>query len=185
MKKSFDLSKLIIERVGEFKDNWTMARRPVTGEVLVFNVKDKNYRTDNDWIFYVQVPDEECGDHNIIIRPEMPPSRDELTGIERRAITVMPIDQPDNKAALYCKVNLSDPTGARNKIGVRYEERHNLPAWMKPFSRRMRTKESVRSTRGTDSKALVVLFKDGDYDGMVRLFIASRAWPLLARFIKQ
>lgn len=184
MGKSFDLAKLKIERVGEFRDEWRMAKEPVQGEVVVFNVVDGNLRDDNSWIFYVQIPDQDSGDDNLIVRPETAPSREDLVKVERRAVTFLFADVNPYIGKRYCKVNLADPTGEKTKVGVRYDERDDLPSWMSPFRAQMKDKESVKETRGTDRQALVVFFKSDDYEGMVKLFMATRVWPLLAGFRK-
>lgn len=182
MKKSFDPSKLSIKRTGEFASEWTMAKERVHGEVLVFEVIDRNIRDDNAWTFFIQIPNPKSRDENVIVRPEVAPSRDDLAAVERRAVTFMPTDKGLNAGKRYCKVNLADPSGERTKIGVRHDERSALPAWMSMFESRMRKKESIKDTRGKDGQALVVLFNDDDYEGMIRLFFATRVWPLMAGF---
>jgi hypothetical protein len=47
----------------------------------------------------------------------------------------------------------------------------------------MRRKETVKPTRGTDGKALVVLIASGDYPMMIRLFFATKVWVLSERII--
>ena len=42
----------------------------------------------------------------------------------------------------------------------------------------MRTKESVRSTKGTDGKTLVILVQPDDYAMMIRLYFAMKVWIL-------
>ena len=45
----------------------------------------------------------------------------------------------------------------------------------------MRRKEVVRSTRGTDGNALVLLVPD-DHASMIRLFFATKVWVLKEGF---
>jgi hypothetical protein len=42
----------------------------------------------------------------------------------------------------------------------------------------MRTKSRVRSTRGTDENALVILVDPDDHALMIRLFFAMKVWVL-------
>jgi hypothetical protein len=42
----------------------------------------------------------------------------------------------------------------------------------------MRRKERVRSTRGTDGNALVVLVNPDDHAMMIRLYFAMKVWVL-------
>jgi hydrogenase maturation factor len=43
---------------------------------------------------------------------------------------------------------------------------------------RMRRKQNVRPTKGTDGDALVVLVQPGDHAAMIRLFFATKVWVL-------
>jgi hypothetical protein len=64
---------------------------------------------------------------------------------------------------------------------VRGDERHDLPAWFEPLQSRMRLKQNVRPTRGTDGEALVVLVPSDDHAAMIRLFFAMKVWVLKER----
>ena len=183
MGKTFDVAKLEIQRVGEFEDEWKMAKAPVHGTVLVFDVVDHNLAKDNSWVFYVQVPAKKSGDDNVIVRPEAAPARDELGDVERRAVTFMTASEGSARGKCYCKVNLADPTGERTKVGVRFSERDALPAWFAPLRPKMKKKETVKATKGTDGESLAMVVESGDYPTMIQIFFASRVWPLLTRFV--
>jgi hypothetical protein len=47
----------------------------------------------------------------------------------------------------------------------------------------MRKKQKVRSTRGTDGEALVVLVPARDHVAMIRLFFATKVWILKERIV--
>lgn len=183
MAKSFDIANLEIQKVGEFEDEWRMAKVPVHGTVLVFDVVDRNLAKDNSWVFYVQVPDKKSDDDNVIVRPEAAPSREELAAVERRAVTFLPASVRKARGKRYCKLNLADPTGERTKIGVRFGERDALPAWFAPLRSTMKKKDAVKATKGTDGESLTMLVESGDYPTMIQIFFASRVWPLLTRFV--
>ena len=183
MGKSFDVAKLAIQQVGEFEDQWKMAKAPVHGTVQVFEVVDRNLAKNNSWVFYVQVPSKKSGDDNVIVRPEAAPSRDELGDVERRAVTFMPASEGSARGRWYCKLNLADPTGERTKVGVRFSERDALPAWFTPLRSKMKKKEAVKATKGTDGESLAMLVASGDYPTMIQIFFASRVWPLLTKFV--
>ena len=180
MENKFSLTKLEFSLQGKFQDSWRMAKMPVNGTVFAYTVVDRNIPPDNSWTFYVLVPDSDEEDENIIVRPEAAPYRHALVPVERRAITFSPGDEPGFMDKVYCKVFLADPTGNKTKIGVRYENRDQLPDWMSCFEDRMQSKDTVRETRGTDGKALVISLEPKDHEEMIRVFIATRAWPLLA-----
>ena len=61
---------------------------------------------------------------------------------------------------------------------VRGDERGDLPPWFEPLKGRMRIKQNVRTTRGTDGQALVVLVAPDDHAAMIRLFFATKVWVL-------
>jgi len=61
---------------------------------------------------------------------------------------------------------------------VKGEERHQLPAWFDALQGRMRLKQNVRPTKGTDGHSLVVLVPAHDHAAMIRLFFATKIWVL-------
>jgi hypothetical protein len=80
-------------------------------------------------------------------------------------------------------VALADATGKRSKAVVPTDQRDRLPHWFNDLGGRMRRKESVKTTRGTDGNALVVLIAAGDYAMMIRMFFATKVWILSERII--
>jgi len=79
-------------------------------------------------------------------------------------------------------VALADPTGRRSRDIVRGDERRLLPRWFDGLKGKMRVKEKVRTTRGTDGQALVLLVPPDDHVSMIRLFFATKVWILKERF---
>jgi len=61
---------------------------------------------------------------------------------------------------------------------VKTDQRGELPHWFAELAGRMRRKEAVRPTRGTDANALVVLVSAGDHVAMIRMFFATKVWIL-------
>jgi hypothetical protein len=78
-------------------------------------------------------------------------------------------------------VALADPTGLRSRDIVRGDQRPLLPRWFDAVRGRMRIKEKVKPTRGTDGKALVILVPAGAHEWMIRLFFATKVWVLKER----
>ena len=64
---------------------------------------------------------------------------------------------------------------------MRGDERSSLPPWFEALKGRMRVKQNVKNTRGTDGEALVVLVSAGDHKAMIRLFFATKVWVLKER----
>jgi hypothetical protein len=79
-------------------------------------------------------------------------------------------------------VALADPTGEKSRVIVRTDQRGKLPRWFDAVRGRMRTKEKVKPTRGTDGQSLVILVPADDHVSMIRLFFATKVWILKERF---
>ena len=103
-------------------------------------------------------------------------------GMERRAMMFERIRRGRNVGDCYCKVALADPAGERTRLIARVDEKKKLPYWMKPLKSRMRSKDAVRHTRGTDSDSLVIIVDPADHRQMVALFLAAKAWVLKEGF---
>ena len=78
---------------------------------------------------------------------------------------------------------LADATGEKSKSVVRTDERDELPAWFAPLQGRMRRKEAVKPTKGTDGNSLVILIPADDHAFMIRLFFATKVWVLKERIV--
>src|SRR5438093_320234 len=102
--------------------------------------------------------------------------------MDRRAIMFERIRRGRHVGDCYCKVALADPAGERTRLIARVDEKKKLPYWLKPLSPKMRSKESVRHTRGTDRDALVIVVDPDDHQQMISLFLAAKAWVLKERF---
>ena len=76
----------------------------------------------------------------------------------------------------------SDPRGTRTKDVIRWDQRRDLPRWFEGLERRMRMKERVRSTKGTDGNTLVLLVNPDDHAMMIRLYFAMKVWVLKEGF---
>src|SRR5205085_10148425 len=87
-----------------------------------------------------------------------------------------------NAGDCYCKVALADPAGERTRLIARVDEKKKLPYWLKSLNGRMRSKASVRHTRGTDGDSLVIVVDPDDHQRMVALFLAAKAWVLKEGF---
>ena len=82
----------------------------------------------------------------------------------------------------YCKVALADPKGERTRLIARTDEKKRLPYWFGSLRARMRSKEAIRHTRGTDSESLVIIVPADNHQEMIALFLAAKAWVLKERF---
>ena len=115
------------------------------------------------------------------VRPRSTPNLKVWAELPNRSLTFPRATRGDARGKRYCKVSLADPTGERTKDLVRGDERHELPAWFDILQTRMRLKQTVRPTRGTDGEVLVVLVPPDDHAAMIRLFFAMKVWVLKER----
>ncbi len=159
---------------------WTFAgargRVPVSGTEHLYAVIDGNFPNRNVWEFVVRVPS--AASEPIEVRPRATPNVKIWAELPNRSLTFPKATKGDARGKRYCKVSLADPTGSRTKDVVRGDQRHQLPLWFEGLQSRMRLKQNVRPTRGTDGQTLVVLVGAADHEAMIRLFFATKVWVL-------
>ena len=160
---------------------WKIREEPVVrGTEYLYEVVDGNYGQRNAWEFVVRVPQKKGS--SIEVRPSLVPPVKAWTGLERRALMFERVRRGRNTGDCYCKVALADPAGERTRVIARVDEKNKLPYWLKSLNGRMRSKQAVRHTRGTDSDSLVVVVDPDDHQQMVALFLAAKAWVLKEKF---
>ena len=167
---------------------WTFAgargRTPVTGREHLYAVIDGNFSSRNVWEFVVRAP--AASSEPIEVRPRSTPNLKVWAELPNRSLTFPRATRGDARGKRYCKVSLADPTAlgverpAFRGLDPRHE-RHELPAWFDTLQTRMRLKQNVRPTRGTDGEVLVVLVSPDDHAAMIRLFFAMKVWVLKER----
>jgi hypothetical protein len=171
------------------KAKWTFPKggrqAPVKGSEYLYTVTDGNLAGRNKWEFLVRVPDDSDG--RVEIRPKATPPLQIWKALTYRSLQFQKATKGEARGKRYCKVSLAvppagrakdDPRGSRTKDVIRGDQRHDLPKWFESLQSRMRTKERVRSTKGTDGNTLVILVNPDDYTMMIRLFFAMKAWIL-------
>jgi hypothetical protein len=177
----YRLDRVNIELKSDRPARWRIREEPlVRGTEYVYGVTDGNYAQRNEWEFLVRVPKKKGS--SIEVRPSSVPAVKVWNGMERRAMMFERIRRGRNVGDCYCKVALADPAGERTRLIARVDEKKRLPYWMKPLNSRMRSKEAVRHTRGTDGDSLVIIVDPDDHQRMVALFLAAKAWVLKERF---
>jgi hypothetical protein len=83
---------------------------------------------------------------------------------------------PGYRGKMYAKVRLSDPGGGHKYEGLKWDRRSGLPPYLRGF--KLAPKRKVAATRGTDRDALVAVVPRQEHVRMIRLFFASKVWPL-------
>jgi hypothetical protein len=151
----------------------------MSGVEQTYAVRDENFKSRNEWEFVVRIP--KVRDERIEVRPRTTPNVKVWAELPDRSLTFSRATKGTARGKWYCQVALADPTGAKSRDIVRGDERGQLPRWFDGLRGRMRVKQDVRNTRGTDGQALVVLVQAEDHAAMIRLFFATKVWILKER----
>jgi len=155
---------------------WTFAGDAVSGTEQSYHVTDGNFPTRNLWEFMVRIP--KTRGQRLEVRPRTTPNVKVWAELTDRSLTFARATKGEARGRWYCPVALADPTGQRSRDVIRGDQRHQLPAWFTPLQGRMRLKQNIRPTKGTDGESLVILVQPDDYPAMIRLFFATKVWVL-------
>ena len=175
-RKRYQLDRVTVEPGDSRPATWTFAGDAISGTELSYAVTDGNFAARNAWEFMVRVPKARGG--RLEVRPRTTPNLKVWAELTDRSLTFARATKGEARGRWYCQVALADPKGERTKDVVKGDERHLLPAWFDSLQGRMRLKQNVRPTRGTDGQSLVVLVAAGDHAAMIRLFFATKVWVL-------
>lgn len=182
MTKSYKPEKLDIQPLEHHTGSWSAFGGPaVKGIEHLYTVKDSNFRSLNQWTIAIRVPNTTRGD--IIVQPILTPGKKVWADIERKAIVLVRATKHPYRTKVYCKLNLADPTGLHTKKGTRRGDRSALPKWFGSFGNRMRLKQTVATTRGTDANAQVIMLGHDDHEAMIALYFALKVWVMAEGFI--
>jgi hypothetical protein len=178
-RKRYQLDEVLVAPLESRPATWAFAGSPVQGTEHSYAVTDTNLPSRNKWQFIVRVPRERRG--RVEVRPRTAPRLRAWADLTDRSLTFSVATKGSGRGKWYCQVALADVTGKRSRVVVNADDRDGLPRWFAELAGRMRRKESVRSTRGTDGNSLVVLIAPGDHPAMIRLFFATKVWILSER----
>jgi hypothetical protein len=181
-KTRFALSKVAVNKSEERSATWSFAGKTVRGKEHVYRVEDQNYSQRNNWEFVVRVPTSPTA--RVEVRPLRVPNKKVWAGLDRRSLTFNWASMPAHVGKSYCQVSVPKARGVKGtRTVLNRDQRGALPRWFQPLLRRMRRKETVRRTRGTDAHALVMLVRPRDHATMIRAFFASKVWTLASGFV--
>ena len=180
-RSRYDLERVTIEPGEERVSSWTFGGKPVTGVEQTYTVRDGNLRSRNEWEFIIRTP--RARGERIEVRPRTAPNVRAWAELPDRSLTFARASKGSARGKWYCQVALADPTGEKSRTIVRANQRGKLPRWFDPLRGRMRIKETVKPTRGTDGHSLVVLVPANDHRAMIRLFFATKVWILKERIV--
>jgi hypothetical protein len=180
-RKRYRLERVSVALRDSRPASWTFAGDAVRGTEYLYDVSDGNFPARNQWEFLVRVPGERNG--RVEVRPRTAPKVKAWDELPDRSLTFMPATRASVRGKWYCQVALADAAGERSKAVVRTDQREALPHWFTELRSRMRRKEAVKPTRGTDGNALVLLVAAGDHRTMIRLFFATKVWILSEKIV--
>jgi hypothetical protein len=178
-RKRYRLELVTVESGESRPATWTFAGDAVTGVEQSYHVVDGNFSSRNAWEFVVRIP--KARGQRLEIRPRATPNLKVWAELTDRSLTFARATKGEARGQWYGQVALADPTGGRTKDVVKGGERTSLPPWFDGLRSRMRLKQNVRPTRGTDGESLVVLVRPDDHTTMIRLFFATKVWVLKER----
>ncbi len=174
--KHFNPDLVKVRLVSSNRDgHWQFQNTHYSGTIYEYAVEDKNFRSLNKWTFEVRVPDRFHKGAYVVVTPtNQHPQKIYWAGIDRESINLARATRGTYRKQIYAKINLSDVTGEKNKVGVSRGQRANLPDYILRFC--LRLKKTVASTKGRDSNYQVALIDPEDHEAMIRLFFALKVW---------
>ncbi len=173
--RRFRVDRVEVEHVQDRRATWNWRGSSVTGMESVYAVVDRNYDRLNRWLFLVQQLKKRG---LIIVRPNQATGKSSWGGIDRSSVVFPRTTRPGYRGLSYCKIGLADPSGGQTKFVMRRAERDALPPWMRSLRTRMRLKQTVAATRGTDGRHQVLWVRPDDHARMIRFFFAMKVWVL-------
>jgi hypothetical protein len=179
-RRPYQLDRILVEPGEARPAAWTFGGQKQRGTEQTYHVTDTNFPARNRWEFVVRIPQRTT--ERLEVRPRATPNVKAWAELPDRSITFMRATLGETRGRRYCQVALADPSGDRSRTIVRADQRDALPRWFDPLRGRMRVKENVKRTRGTDGRALVLLVPEGDHAAMIRLFFALKVWVLKEGF---
>lgn len=179
-RSKYRLDRVVVEPGESRPATWTFGGATERGTEQSYTVTDTNFPGRNRWEFVVRIPKVSSG--RLEVRPRTAPEVKAWAELPDRSITFMRATLGEAKGKRYCQVALADASGERSRAIVRADQRDELPAWFDTLKGRMRVKEHVKRTKGTDGRALVLLVREGDHAEMIRLFFALKVWVLKEGF---
>ena len=180
-RKRYRLDRVKVAPLDSRPTSWAFAGTPMRGTELAYSVTDTNLSSRNRWEFIIRVPGDPKG--RIEVRPRTTPNFKAWAELPDRSLTFSLATRGTARGRWYCQVALADAAGERSKAVVSTGQRTDLPHWFSELSGRMRRKEAVKPTKGTDANALVILLAAGDHATMIRLYFATKVWILSEEII--
>ncbi len=174
-KGNLDIGRIVVSPGRVEKDAyWEFQHNVTRGAIYHYTALDANERLPLPWWFVVQIPGELLKGEYILLQTLDYPRTKAWTPVARMVINFGKATMAAYRGFLYAKVRLADPEGAQKY--VTWQHRRALPPYLTAFD--LRPKKRVATTRGSDAETLVAVVPRDDHACMIRLFFATKVWPL-------
>ena len=177
-KGKLDVNRIVVSpgRV-EADAHWEFLGGVIShGAIHHYTALDANEELPLPWLFLLHVPHDLRKGGYVLLQALDYPRTKAWTPLARTVINFAKATMGDYRGMLYAKIRLADPLGAQKYENVTWEHRQALPEYLRGFD--LRAKKRVGTTRGSDAESLVAVMPRDDHAQMIRLFFATKAWPL-------
>jgi hypothetical protein len=176
-KGAQEIGRIVVSQARIEDDaHWEFSGRVSHGAVYHYAALDANDEMPLPWWFLLHVPKEFNKGSYLLLQALDYPRTKAWTPIARTVINFAKATMPDYRGMLYAKIRLADPLGSQKYESVAWANRLALPEYVRTFE--LRAKKLVATTRGSDANSLVAVVRRDDHAQMIRLFFATKAWPL-------
>jgi len=178
MKRSEPSTHLIIVSPGRVDTDahWDFMNAVSHGSVHHYLALDANEPMPLPWWFTVHVPRDLRKGSYVLLQALDYPRTKAWTPVARTVINFAKATMPRYRGKLYAKIRLADPMGSQKYDNTTWLHRRALPSYLSGFE--LRAKRLVTTTRGRDGESLVAVLPSDDHEQMIRLYFATKAWPL-------
>jgi hypothetical protein len=177
VKRRFDVDRIVISPGRVDEDSfWEFGGNVFRGTVYHYVALDANGKLPRPWWFVLHVPSDWRKGAYVLLQALDYPRTRAWTPVGRTAINFAKATMPKFRGMLYAKVRLADPMGSQKYENVAWAQREVLPGYFAAFN--LRPKRRVATTRGSDGESLVAVMSRDDHAQMIRLYFATKAWPL-------
>ncbi len=172
-----DVHRIVVSRGRvDQSAHWEFRGKVFHGAIHHYAALDANTIMPIPWWLILCVPRDLRKGGYVLLQALDFPRTEAWTPIARTVINFAKATMQGYRGMLYAKIRLADPMSPQRYENVAWGIRSTLPPYLAGF--RLRAKRKVATTRGSDADSLVAVVPRDDHAGMIRLFFATKAWPL-------
>jgi hypothetical protein len=176
-RQTLDVSRIVVVpgRIDQ-RAYWEFRKQMFRGTIYHYAAMDANLPSRVPWWFTVNVPKTIKKGGYVLLQALDYPRMEAWAPIPRTVINFAKATMTAYRGMLYAKIRLADPMSAQKYENTKWGHRKALPAYFGPFT--LRPKRKVATSRASDGDTLVAAMRRDDHAQMVRLFFATKVWPL-------